>query len=194
MFYGVKGMIKNEWEKKRKVLTDYNETATHYDCRYNKEQKAKYSTALGKCDLNQEKMLLDIGCGTGLFIKIISKKVLHIVGIDFSLTMLKIARLRCKPFNNVTLICCDADYLPFKEESFDSIFSFTLLQNLPDPYKVLGEITRIAKNLSIVVITNMKKNRSYLEVFKMISEFDMEIIESINLNSLEDNIFICTTK
>ena len=187
-------MTKDEWKKKKKVLTDYNETAAHYDRRYNKEQKTKYSAALGKCDLNQEKMLLDIGCGTGLLIKIISKKVLHIVGIDFSLAMLKIAKLRSKALNNVTLICCDADYLPFKEESFDSIFSFTLLQNLPDPYKVLGEITRIAKNLSIVVITNMKKNRSYLEVFKMISESDMEIIESINLNSLEDNIFICTTK
>ena len=54
-------------------------------------------------------------------------------------------------------LCADADNLPFLDRSFDQIFTFTLLQNMPNPSKTLKEICRVANTGSQVIITVTKK-------------------------------------
>ena len=51
----------------------------------------------------------------------------------------------------------DADHLPFKEEFFDVVFAFTVLQNMPKPSETLDELKRVAKVGGRVVVTGLKK-------------------------------------
>ena len=68
--------------------------------------------------------LLDLGCGTCILKKFIPDDTRY-VGLDFSKNMLRKS-------HNLEIIQADAEYLPFKENSFDSIFIITVIQNLSE--------------------------------------------------------------
>ena len=68
-----------------------------------------------------------------------------VVGVDISRKLLIHAKEQACPFQNIFLIQADADYLPFAESSFDTVFAFTLLQNVPNPMETLKEFKRVTK-------------------------------------------------
>ncbi|UCF45316.1 MAG: hypothetical protein JSW44_01400, partial [Candidatus Bathyarchaeota archaeon] len=52
-----------------------------------------------------------------------------------------------------------------KDNYFSVVFTFTVLQNLPEPLETLREIKRIAEHYAPVVVTGLKK-AFYLDAFK----------------------------
>jgi ubiquinone/menaquinone biosynthesis C-methylase UbiE len=80
-----------------------------------------------------------------------------VVGVDISRKLLLKAKEKARAFPNAFMLQADADYLPFNKESFDDIFSFTVLQNMPKPHKTLIEIKRVIKREGKVVVTGLKK-------------------------------------
>jgi ubiquinone/menaquinone biosynthesis C-methylase UbiE len=85
---------------------------------------------------------LEVGVGTGRF------AIIGIdVGVDISLEMLKIARKR-----GVECVRADASALPFKNNSFSSVYVIFTLCFLENPSKVLEEIRRVLKGLLVVCI------------------------------------------
>jgi len=82
--------------KKKKIISNYNKTASFYDNRYRKIQEQKYKIIL-KNYHSKSKLILDAGCGTGLFIEFImaltkQKEIVPFiyVGTDISLKMDKV--------------------------------------------------------------------------------------------------------
>lgn len=134
----------------------YNLTSNIYNKRYYEEQKDKYKYALNQLKLNSTDKILDVGCGSGLLFSFLESAVEMIVGIDISYNLLKKAKLE-KTKKNVHLILADADHLPFKSNKFDTIFAFTVLQNMPIPANTLKEIKLIVKNKGKIVLTGLKK-------------------------------------
>lgn len=51
------------------------------------------------------------------------------------------------------MLCADADFLPIRDGAFDSVFAFTLLQNMPCPAETAREILRVARPEGTVVVT-----------------------------------------
>jgi ubiquinone/menaquinone biosynthesis C-methylase UbiE len=80
--------------------------------------------------------ILDIGCGTGRFLRPFSKA--KVVGTDLTLNMLEKARAFAP------LVRADAEHLPFKDESFDLVHSAGLL-GVYRSQKVLEEAARVTK-------------------------------------------------
>ncbi len=101
-----------------------------------------YKKVINKCRLSAGSAVLDIGCGSGLFIKMAEAKEAGITGIDLSDALLNIARER-NPF--ATLLNQDMASLPFKDQSFDLVTGFNSLQYAVDIMKVLKEIHRVLK-------------------------------------------------
>lgn len=126
-----------------------------YDARYAEEQEAKYNAALA--DTKPTGLVLDVGCGTGLFFSHPSTKATGIVGIDTSKGLLHHARGRAKRAGNAALVQGDADHLPFVNHCFDAAFAFTVLQNMPKPLETLMEIHRTTRDGGAVVVTGLKK-------------------------------------
>ncbi len=144
------------WREKRKVMHRYDLTADMYDERYAEEQRAKYEKALEKVDV-AGLTVLDVGCGSGLFFGYVATSAGLVVGVDVSRALLKKAKERVRDFGNVFVLQADADFLPFREGFFGAVFAFTVLQNVPEPSRTLGELRRVALLNGRVVVTGLKK-------------------------------------
>jgi len=144
------------WKEKRKVMQSYDITAEMYEERYSDEQQRKYKKALEKVNISG-KALLDVGCGSGLFFREVSKDAMIVVGVDISLRLLLKAKEQAMAFPNASFLQADADHLPFKKECFDDVFVFTVIQNMPKPNETLKELRRVVKTVGRVVITGLKK-------------------------------------
>ena len=96
--------------------------------------------------------ILDVGCGKGFLLYEFTRAVpgIEIAGIDISEYGIKNAKEEVR----AKLQVANANKLPFKDKSFDFVFSITTLHNLKcyDLDKALREIERVGKkNKSIVV-------------------------------------------
>ncbi len=134
--------------KKKFIEKQYNLSTDVYDSRYEDIQSEKYYMMLSSHIV--EGRSLDLGCGTGLLQKFLTRKL---IGCDISLEMLKKARDRGE-----LVVQADLDSLPFKDGSFQEIFSFTALQNLPDVAPALQEAKRVLKENGIFILTILKKS------------------------------------
>lgn len=174
---------------KKRIMKLYNELeyVKTYDRRYNEPQLAKYETILPYLN-NTLGWALDIGIGTGLFLKKIIKHWALIVGIDLSLNMLRLAKRRAKNSANVELILADADYLPFKGHTFPTITAFTILQNMPDPSKTLEEIIRVSDG--VVAITVLKRKIDEAALQELLQRLDVKKLDVIKTES-EDIFAVC---
>ncbi len=131
-----------------------------YDVRYTEEQIEKYGhifTHLGRGKT------LDNGCGTGLFLPYLDE---HSVGLDLSFELLREAHERA---GKLCLIQGDSENLPFRAAVFDNMASVTVIQNLPDPKRLIEESSRVVKKDGIMVVTSLKRVYSEDE-FKMLVE------------------------
>jgi len=103
--------------------------------------------AVNKLNLSGTEKIIDIACGTGDFSLSAYKKFpVEIIGVDVSLNMLKIFAVKARKLgvNNLSLLCAEAENLPFKENVFDvclvafGVRNFSLLENgLKEIYRVL---------------------------------------------------------
>ena len=145
----------SSWTLKRSVKRRYDLTAGIYDRRYAEEQEAKYKATLAK--LKPTGLVLDIGCGTGLLFNHISSENESMVGVDVSKKLLLQAREKARKQQNIHVVQSDADYSPFRDSVFNTVFAFTVLQNMPKPLETLKEIYRITRRDAFVVVTGLKK-------------------------------------
>lgn len=142
------------WRSKRKVMHAYNVTADIYDTRYGEEQQRIYRKALESIDV-LDAVVLDVGCGSGIFFSRVVTKAQTVVGVDISRGLLKKAKQHLT--ENSHLVQADADYLPFREGAFNAICAFTMIQNMPKPIRTLKEIKRAAAKDGKVIVTGLKK-------------------------------------
>jgi len=109
--------------------------------------------------IKAEEKVLDIGCGSGSFLKLAMQKGAKVVGLDYSAKTLVLARENLKSFpeSDYRLIQADACALPFEDESFDWVLVIGLLDYLYETSAVLNEISRCLKNGGQAIITAPKK-------------------------------------
>jgi ubiquinone/menaquinone biosynthesis C-methylase UbiE len=153
------------WKDKRKAMQAYDITAEMYDERYGEEQGRKYRKALESVDV-VGKVVLDAGCGSGLFFSQAAGQAKVVVGIDVSRKLLLKAKAQVSDFGNVFLVQADADHLPFQNDFFGAVFAFTMLQNMPKPTETSGELKRVAKIDAKIVVTGLKKffpNKKFMD-------------------------------
>jgi len=181
--------------KKQEIINKYNQTSEFYDRRYVKIQQDKYSLILKDISI-YEKLILDVGCGTGLLFVVIDNSFeksnvtdFHYVGVDISNNMLK--RFHSKldqKAKNVNLILTDLENLPFREDKFTLLFSFTSLQNLPDVIEGLKESFRVVKDGTDVNFSILRKKLNK-ERLKVLLKPLIKYMKIIDIESIEDVLF-----
>lgn len=99
--------------------------------------------------------VIDVGCGTGRHVRVLKNKNIFVVGLDFSLNMIKEAKRMC----NSLYVLGDARKMPFKSSSIDcciclgnTIASIGERKNelLFGAQLAIDEMLRIAKKLVVV--------------------------------------------
>jgi ubiquinone/menaquinone biosynthesis C-methylase UbiE len=100
--------------------------------------------------------LLEIGCGVGACINILSAAFpqLEISGIDISKEQIDYANrlLNQKKGLNVELKTGDASSLPWENDSFDHIFIMWVLEHIGDKNKVLEEAYRVLRKRGRITV------------------------------------------
>ena len=166
------------WSQKREIMHLYDSTADFYDTRYAAEQEAKYKVALE--NIKPSGKVLDVGCGTGLFFRHVVHETEAIIGIDSSKKIILVAQNHLRGRENIHLVQADADHIPFLQDFFDAVFSFTMLQNMPKPVDTLRELHRVAKPESQIIVTGLKKVISMENLKEMIERAGLRQVSIIN--------------
>jgi ubiquinone/menaquinone biosynthesis C-methylase UbiE len=102
--------------------------------------------------------VLDVGCGTGDFLRLLAPLVSPgaAVGVDLSETMIAEARQRsAENVDNLSFQVGSVLELPFPDASFDRVLATQLLLHVPDPPKALIEMKRVLAASGVVSITEI---------------------------------------
>lgn len=88
------------------------------------------------------KKILDIGCGGGLFSQYCHQKKAKYVGLDLTFKNISVASAKYSG----SFIQANAQQLPFKLNSFDLITVIDSFEHFPDPYQAVAEFRRTLGN------------------------------------------------
>jgi malonyl-CoA O-methyltransferase len=166
------------------VANRYNITSDSYDEQYAQEQVAKYRAVQNVLNCLGG-VVLDVGCGSGLFFSFVADSVQLVVGVDISRNLLRKAKVSALSFCNVHVVQADADYLPFKEDVFDVVFSFTMLQNMPVPKRTLCEFKRQIGVGGKLVVTGLKKVFGLVDFLDLFDVAGLRVCEFIDDSDLK---------
>jgi ubiquinone/menaquinone biosynthesis C-methylase UbiE/uncharacterized protein YbaR (Trm112 family) len=88
----------------------------------------------------KDHIVLDLGCGNGVSAANIKGK--FVVGLELSEAQMVRAKKR---YTEVNYVAADAQFLPFKDGTFDLVVAINILHHVYKPKKVLKEIHRVLK-------------------------------------------------
>jgi len=119
------------------------------------------------------KKILDIGCGRGNLCNYLSKKNNLVYGIDISKEDIKKANENKKNENQI-FITGNAEKLEFRDNVFDEIYCYEVLEHVEGLNKILEEIKRVLKKDGILKITVPLK-----ESEKILLKYNQEYLKQI---------------
>jgi ubiquinone/menaquinone biosynthesis C-methylase UbiE len=125
------------------------------------------TAALAALALNENDVLLDLGCGTGAAVRDAAPRVRRAVGLDLSPGMITQARERAKAEGlekNTEFVVGDVSgRLPFDDGTFTAIVCTTAFHHFPRPRDTVAENARVLAAPGRVVIADA--NRRHPAVF-----------------------------
>ena len=97
--------------------------------------------------LNDARNILDAGCGTASITSEVACACPNasVVGIDIDEFQVQQVREKYREIRNLNFFQKDLHALDFDDDTFDLVFSHTVLMHLKDPYKALNELYRVCK-------------------------------------------------
>ncbi|MBR1851793.1 MAG: class I SAM-dependent methyltransferase [Lachnospiraceae bacterium] len=89
--------------------------------------------------------LLDVGCGTGPMIELLTQEYSdkHYTGLDLTPKMIEMANAKHLP--NATFLVGDSENLPFEEASFDAVICANSFHHYPNPQKFFDGVARVLR-------------------------------------------------
>lgn len=95
--------------------------------------------------------ILDMGCGDGTRLSKLVEKGQKGYGIDISSKAISIAR---KKYPNLNFLVGDLENLPYKNDSFDLVYSAFVFEHLDDPARVIEEAIRVLRPGGLFLIVS----------------------------------------
>jgi ubiquinone/menaquinone biosynthesis C-methylase UbiE len=101
-------------------------------------------------------VVLEVGCGSGQGLGILSKAAHRIVAADYTEFLIRQAHHHYG--DRIPLLRLDAHTLPFKPHTFDTIILYEAIYYLKNPNLFIEECLRILKRHGTVLVCNANKN------------------------------------
>jgi ubiquinone/menaquinone biosynthesis C-methylase UbiE len=130
-------------------------------------------------DLGAGGHMLDIGTGPGHIPFLICERLpeAHVTGIDLAEHMLGYARqkLAASPHQGrVRFDSADAKQLNYPDQSFDVVFSNTILHHIPDPEPFLKEALRVLRPGGVLLIRDLFRPESTKRIAELVQCYAAE--------------------
>jgi ubiquinone/menaquinone biosynthesis C-methylase UbiE len=134
----------------------YSEISEGYNELHREEQLNKVKILIKELNIKNDKVL-DVGCGTAFY----SNLFKDYTGIDNSKGMLS--------KSDANVIHGEAENLPFKDKSFDTVISLTAIHNFKNTKRAIQEMKRVTKKK--IGITVLKKSKKLKEIENELKDF-----------------------
>lgn len=115
--------------------------------------------------------VLDVGCGVGDPTKLLERRCKYIVGLDVSNFF---NRSKISPI--VDFCEGDAFRLPFRDESFDAVVSFDVIEHVPDALGFLREIRRVMKKSAKLLLETPNRERLSIKMKGLVKPVKYPIV------------------
>jgi len=115
-------------------------------------------TTMESTNLNSDNLVLDVGCGPGLIAKKLAELGFEVVGMDISEKNLKSLKHWCKGYD-IHRVLGDAEALPFKDESLNTIIATETIEHLQNPSFAILEFARVTTPRGKILITTENATR-----------------------------------
>jgi len=140
------------------VADHYDEVAPVYDLRYDTSCGRVYHRHICRHMLDwvpRGKLLLDLGCGTGLFMRRYGELGGTAVGLDISRGMVEAAREQGRWFD---YLVGTAEVLPFRQGTFEVVSCVLAFSYLEHPSSMLREAYRVLKPGGILAVSTLSRS------------------------------------
>lgn len=160
----------------------------------------EYVNMLNGTKLKESDVVLDVGCGEGTLSLAIGKSVQKVVGVDTMSESIDNAKFKAKevPYINAEFHCQKIEKLGFAEQSFDKVFSFSVIEHIPNYQEVFEEIFHILKEggeliISVDSFTHFDRklrdiHQEKFDVQKYFSKSELhELLEKVGFKNIRIN-------
>jgi len=131
---------------------DYDSVAIQFDKRYERSDYRPVWKLLIGYLRGAQGPILEVGCGTGHWLKEIERLNIPTVGIDPSRNMLEAA---CKKQSGAAIIQGEAEHLPGKDNSFDRLFCVNSFHHFQDKERFVAEAARVLRPRGKILIVGL---------------------------------------
>jgi SAM-dependent methyltransferase len=122
---------------------DYDVVAPTFDKRYDDQRYDEVERAIERfVGTDRRRSVLEVGCGTGHWLRALDHHASLLVGVDRSIEMLRRARTA---ETTSLLVHATAERLPLREQLFDRVFCVNALHHFPDPVGFIAECRRVLR-------------------------------------------------
>ena len=119
----------------KEVIEFFDRLAPNWDAELIRNDEI-ISTILDNAAVSENKVILDVACGTGVLIPdYLKRKVASVTGIDISPKMTQIAKAKF-PQPEVTILCGDVETVDFGKQ-FDCVVVYNAFPHFPDPERLI---------------------------------------------------------
>ena len=125
--------------------------------------RGRFTHIFESLDIKKSIKAIDVGCGTGVYMKMLLEKGAEVTGVDFSDKMLETCGEYLKGLEGkgYTLINCEAHLLNVPDNKFDLLISVGLLDYVEDVKLVIREFSRIIRSGGEILFTVPKKHSPF---------------------------------
>lgn len=117
-----------------------------YSAWYDQERELGYYGLINDLEFDviidavRQRDVLEIGSGTGLILERTSRVARSAWGVDLSRGMVDVTRAK-----GLSAVQASADHLPFRDRSFEVVYSFKVLPHVPEIETAISEVRRVLK-------------------------------------------------
>ncbi|MDY0124655.1 MAG: class I SAM-dependent methyltransferase [Anaerolineaceae bacterium] len=162
----ISGNMKNTEKMKDEIKAAYNGDRTsdvkNYDA-YGWDHYSKVTDMLLEDLEIQGKLVLDLGCGSGIStLKLLERNAGKVCAVDISEYMMDALKKKIEASgyssNVVDLGAADAEKLPFDDSVLDVVISSMVLGMVPNQIKMIREMARVLKPRGIIAVVDSAEN------------------------------------
>jgi SAM-dependent methyltransferase len=113
------------------------------------QQRPTYEEAVRRVGIEAGQRVLDVGCGSGVFLRLAADRGASVYGLDASEALLEVARTRVP---DADLRVGNLQSLPYEDDFFDRVAGFNSFFFADDMVEALREARRVATPAAPVVI------------------------------------------
>ena len=136
--------------------------------------------------------LLDVGCGTGCFLREVktNRPRLQVIGLDLSPYYLAVARRKLQPWSRARFVEGMAEVMPFGDEEFDTVTCIYLFHELPPEVRraVVAEIRRVLRPGGVLIFVDSLQTGDEPDYDAMLEYFPVAFHEPYYASYLEEDL------